>query len=469
MLLDRISRSLLMTGTRAVMVSSALTAALVFTPAANSTDLDYSQASASAEGHFVRIGLGKSIVIRLPADAKDVIVGDPAVVDAVVRTKNTAYLFARAVGQTNIFFFDALGRQIMNIDLEVALDMLALQKLIKRTYPGSRITVDTVGVNVVLGGTAANAVEAAAAEAMAGKFAGDPTKVVNTMKIAGGDQVMLKVRIVEIQRKVLKDLGINIQQLAFDAGKFAFDLSTANPVSTLVGGLGGSTGGGGSVGFNGTAVDFSATFRALENNGIVRTLAEPNLTAVSGGEARFLAGGQVPVCGSLDEFRRCVTTFKDFGVSLGFKPVVLDEGRISLAIQTEVSDVGPPINGVISFVTRSAATVIEVPSGGSMMLAGLIQNTDQHDLDGTPGLKDVPVLGSLFRSRRFQSSETELVVIVTPYLVNPVNEKQLATPADHFNLATDRQAILFGHLNKVYGGGQHPDGVYHGNVGFIIE
>lgn len=471
MLFDRATSKLKFNGARTLPVFCAMAVALAFAPiaapAAHAADLGYSQAS--EDGKFVRIGLGKSVVIRLPADAKDVIVGDPAIVDAVVRTKNTAYLFARTVGQTNIFFFDAQGRQIMNIDLEVALDMMALQKLINRTSPGTRITVDTVGSNVVLGGTASNAVEAKLAEDMAGKFATDPKFVVNAMKIAGGDQVMLKVRVVEIQRNVLKELGINIDQLAFNLGKFAVDLSSFNPVDPLAG-----FGGGGNVSGTSSGIDFTSTFRALESNGVLRTLAEPNLSAVSGQAATFHAGGQFPVSIRTCNPDGCINSvdYKDFGVLLGFTPVVLSEGRISLKIDTEVSDLdfSRVVDGNPNVNTRSASTTIELPSGGSMMLAGLIQNKNQQNIDGTPGLKNLPVLGALFRSRSFQSNETELVVVVTPYIVNPVAESQLATPTDRFNAATDRQGILFGRLNRLYGtAGQRPDGVYHGNVGFIIE
>jgi len=472
MSLNRMTNSLLMGGSRGLAMSVALTAALIFSPTAvsvaNATDLDYSQTSASAEGHFVRIGLGKSIVIRLPADAKDVIVGDPSIVDAVVRTKSTAYLFARAVGQTNIFFFDAVGRQIMNIDLEVALDMMALQKLIKRTHPGSRITVDTVGANVVLGGTAANAVEAKLAEDMAGKFAGGAAKVVNAMKIAGGDQVMLKVRVVEVQRNILKELGIDLEA-ALTVGKVGLGFASANPLSAFSNIAAGAS-------YANSTFSIDGTIRALESEGLVHTLAEPTLTAVSGAAARFHAGGELPYeqCGVVDPdtgVRSCEIEFRAIGVTLNFTPIVLSEGRISLKIATEVSERGA--GDVASFPTvesRQAETTVELPSGGSMVMAGLIKNVTQHQVDGTPGLKDLPVLGALFRSRQFQQDMTELAVIVTPYVVNAAHESQLVTPGDRLNFATDGQTMLFGRLNKVYGtAGKHPDGVYHGNIGFIIE
>ncbi len=471
MLLDRLTRSLKLT-------AGALALALaVAAPSVHATDLDYSRTGAAEEGHFVRIGLGKSLVIRLPADAKDVIVGDPEIVDAVVRSKDTAYLFARKAGQTNIFFFDAHGRQIMNVDLEVALDMTALQKLIRRSSPGSQITVDTVGENVVLKGLAVNAVEAKLAEDLAAKFAGGPDKVVNAMKIAGGDQVMLKVRVVEIKRDVLKELGIDINQLAFDVGNFAVSLASINPVNTFVGGTLGANGCGGLVSGSAGGVDFTSTFRALESEGLVHTLAEPTLSAVSGESAKFHAGGEIPypTCSGDINDRVCTVEFREVGVKLDFTPVVLSEGRISLKILTEVSERGPDEirffdSQVPTIDSRKAQTTVEIPSGGSMVMAGLIKNVTEQHVDGTPGLKDVPVLGALFRSREFQQDTTELAVIVTPYVVNPVHESQLATPTDRLNVPSDYQGYLFGRLNRVYGtAGQHPDGVYHGNVGFIIE
>jgi pilus assembly protein CpaC len=414
-------------------------------------------------GRFVRIGLFKSAVIRLPSEAHDVIVGDPSIVDAVVRNKNTAYLFARTLGQTNIFFFDAKGQQIMAIDLEVTLDMTALQKLLRRTIPGTKITADTVNSNVILGGTAATAAEAKMAVDLADKFTNSSggATVVNAIKISGEDQVMLKVRIVEIKREVLKKLGVDLAA-AVSVGGFAFKLATTHAI------------GGDSffTSYSNGGDKVSSLVEALELDNLARILAEPNLTAVSGEAAKFHAGGEVAVCGSRDDNGNCQTDFREFGVSLNFTPVVLDQGRISLKIATEVSELDPAnaVNGVPGFSSRSAETTVELPSGGSMMLAGLIKDTMRQQISGTPGLKDLPVLGSLFRSRDYTANETELVVIVTPYLVGPVHESQLATPADNYNAPTDRQTILFGRLNKVYGTpGKNPDGVYHGNIGFIVQ
>ncbi len=448
---------------------------------AAASDLESIESVAESDGHFLRIGLNKSIVIRLPAKAHDVIVGNPEIVDAVVRSKNTAYLFARSVGQTNIFFFDESGQQILNLDLEVTVDVTALRNLLQRSIPGTKITADSVNNSIVLGGTAPNAAEAKLAEDLARKFitrvvanvpsdSGDSSGIINTIKITGEDQVMLKVRIVEVQRSVLKQFGVNLQAL-FSVGKFAFNLASLTQVGGAIDAITPDTGYKGV--YNDGSTTIAGVIRAMEQDGVLKTLAEPNLTAVSGQTAKFHAGGEIPyrTCDNSTVITNCTITFRDFGVSLGFTPVVLSEGRINLKISTEVSEIAAlTIGGFPTLDTRSAETVIELPSGGSMMLAGLIKDTTRQLVDGTPGLKKLPVLGALFRSRDYTSNQTELVVIVTPYLVGSVAEEQLATPADRLNTPTDRQTILLGRLNKVYGtAGQHPDGVYHGNVGFIVE
>jgi pilus assembly protein CpaC len=387
------------------------------------SDLDYSQQQQES-GNYVRIGLNKSAVIRLPANARDVLVGNPDVVDAIVRTKNTAYLFAKSVGQTNLFFFDENGQQILALDLEVALDMMALQKMIKRAIPGGRITVDTINNNVVLGGTAASAEDARTAEEIASGFLNGSNpggKVINTIQLSGKDQVMLKVRIVEVQRDVLKQFGVNLQAI-FSAGKLAFNLASINPFTAGIDGLlspssgykAAYTSGGDSIG---------GVVRAMERDGVLRTLAEPTLTAISGESAKFLAGGEFPVPKDISD-DNVIYEYKPFGVGLSFTPVVLPGGRISMKISTEVSDI--TTSGSVSsanvilppIAVRRAETTVEMSSGGSMMMAGLIKDSMRQQINGTPGLKKLPVLGSLFRSRDFVENQTELVVIVTPFLVN---------------------------------------------------
>ncbi len=439
-----------------------------------------SEYNSASNARFVRIGLNKSLVVRLPAAATDVLIGNPEVVDAVVRTRNTAYLFARKVGQTNAFFFDVNGRQILSLDIEVAQDTKALSKLLMRALPGTGITVDTVGDNVVLGGTAKNAGEAKTALDLATRFAGgDEKKVVSMIAITGKEQVMLRVRIAELQRDVLKQFGVDTE-VAFAVGNnFAAQFINPNPFTLGQAGPIATNRNIGSYVNGSSQVD--VIVRALERDGMLRTLAEPTLTAISGEAAKFLAGGEFPVpVGNDDDGIKI--EFKPFGVGLAFTPVVLSEGRISLRISTEISELTNE-NGLAltsdntnvslsipGLRVRRAETTLEMPSGGSMILAGLIKEDTKQQLNGVPGVKNLPILGTLFRSRDFQTSQTEMVVMVTPFVVNPVNENKLSTPLDRHNVATDRQTILFGRLNKVYGvAGNRPKGTYHGNVGFIVE
>jgi pilus assembly protein CpaC len=295
--MSRLSWNKLRSGLAALALIAAVVsgAAGSLSHAAWAGDVDYSRIS-EENSRYVRIGLNKSVVIRLPAAARDVLVGNPDIVDAVVRTKNTAYLFARAPGQTNIFFFDERGQQILALDLEVAQDMAALRKLMQRTMPGTRITVDTIGDNVVLGGIAATPGEAKMAMDLAVKFSGgDEKKVISAMNVIGKEQVMLRVRVAEVQRDVLKQLGINTAAM-FSIGNFGFAWQninpfTANPNGNITNSLLGI--GYGDCGTNLLRPDEGSAcgiIRAMERDGLLRTLAEPTLTAISGESARFLGG-----------------------------------------------------------------------------------------------------------------------------------------------------------------------------------
>jgi pilus assembly protein CpaC len=462
----------------AALLASFLVVAPATINTAKATDMNIAADSAGDQARFIRIGMDKSVVIHLPGDAKDVIVGNPEIVDVVVRSKNTAYLFARKAGQTNVFFLDTNGQQVMSLDLEVALDTTQLRKLLQRTIPGTRITVDTTGVNIILGGTAMNAAEAKTAFDLAsatngisaGVSGSTEVHVVNNIKIAGEDQVMLQVKVVEIQRNVLKQFGINFRAL-IDAGKFAFSLASNNPfTSNLISADNGYRG----AYASGTS-NFDGLITAMEGDGLLRTLAEPNLTAVSGQPASFLAGGQFPyqLCDVSGGVRTCTVSFKDYGVALNFTPTVLSDGRINLKIHSDVSNLNTLITGnqnIPGVDKRTVDTVLELPNGGTMMMAGLIQESLRQNINGTPGLKQLPVLGALFRSRDYTSNETELVVLVTPHIVRSVAQQQLQSPDQNFVPATDRQAIFMGRMNKVYGTtGKGPAGSYKGDVGFIVE
>jgi pilus assembly protein CpaC len=438
-------------------------------PSAHATDAALMETRGGEQegSRFLRLGLSKSAVIKLPANAKEVIVGDSAVVDVVLRQKDKAYFFARAVGQTNIFFFDADGQEILHLDLEVALDSKGLRQLLDRSIPGNSIQIDSTGRNIVLKGSVANAAEAKMAEDLASRFASNSgaegeSAVVNLLQIAQGSQVTLKVRVVELKRTVLKQLGVN---LGAEVSIGSVNVDLLNRTTSVDNSV-----------LNSIFSDQGITMQieALEEQGLAKTLAEPTLTAISGAPASFLAGGQYPyrVCNLNDEqtVEFCEIQFEPYGVSLSFTPTVLSENRIALNIATEVSELGERVLGNPAIDTRKAQTSVEIPSGGSLMMAGLIKDVSTQKLRGTPGLRTLPVLGALFSSRDYQQNQTELVVIVTPYIAEPVAPQHLATPVDRLNEPTDLQQVFLNRLNRVYGlPGEHPAGAYHGKVGHIVD
>ena len=454
--------------------------------------------SVSANGNapvtqHITLGLNKAAIVQLDTDARDVMVSNPAIVDAVVRSPRRVFLLGNKTGQANAFFFDAAGHQILSIDVHVERDVTDFTAMMHADIPGSDIHVSALNDNIVLTGSVANAQDSARAQDLAARVVDDPKKVVNMLKISAGEQVLLKVRVAEIERNVSKQFGINLQAAVTAAG-VPIIAATANPYGligqALAAGSGAQIGNVGSPGAPGPN-NLQGVLNALEQVGLVHTLAEPNLVAVSGETAKFLAGGEFPVPVSRDQFGNVVVDFKDFGVGLSFTPVVLSPNRISLQVSTEVSELtnegsfleqaaattGTTSSNVTSaglaipaLAVRRAETTIELPSGGSFAIAGLMQHVTKQDIDGFPGLQDMPVLGALFRSRDFQNNETELVVIVSAYLVNPEMASKLAAPTDGFVPATDADTILMGKVNTVYTkdapGLKAAD---DGKVGFIVE
>ena len=426
------------------------------------------------------LGLNKAAIIELDADAKDVLVSSPDIADAVIKSPRRIFLLGTKTGQTNAFVFDSAGHQVLSLDVRVEKDVADLAAMMKANLPNSAIKVAAMNDNVVLTGRVASSVEATRAADLAASFAGDPKKVVNMLSISDGEQVMLKVHISEMQRQIAKQLGIDLSGVKLVNGTpLAF--STSNPYGLLGSALSNLSGAqvgqvcplpstvqnplqvfttGGTCNINNNV---QGTLNALETVGLLHTLAEPNLTAVSGETARFLAGGEFPVPAGRDQQGNVSIDFKQFGVGLAFTPVVLSAGRISLQISTEVSELtntgaftlaggaGPGTAVTIPALNvRRAETTIELPSGGSYAIAGLMQHTTKQQIDAFPGVKDLPVLGALFRSRDFQNSETELVVLVTAYLVNPTAEAALTSPSEGYITPTDPETLLLGHLNTIY-------------------
>jgi pilus assembly protein CpaC len=451
----------------------------------------------------ITLALGKAAVVQLDTDARDVMVSDPTTVNAVVRTPRRIFLLAQKVGQTNAFFFDGAGHQILTVDIRVERDVSDLVSTIRTDVPDSNVRVSALNDNLVLTGTVATAQDAARTQDLAAQFmrdpgkALDPTKIVNMLRIGSHEQVMLKVRVAEVQRQIAKQLSVNLSANA-TVGGVPIIAATSNPYGLVGQAL--SSASGAQFGQICSAVpstglgcpnNAQGLLNALEQTGLLHTLAEPNMIAVSGETAKFLAGGEFPVPGGRDQQGNIEIIFKQFGVGLSFTPVVLSDKRISLQLSTEVSELsntgaftlaggisinsqGQPVQGasltIPALDVRRAETTVEMPSGGSFAIAGLLQHTNKQVLDSFPGLKDMPVLGALFRSRDFQNDETELVVIVSAYLVEPTTEKKLASPTDGFANPTDVQTIALGKLNKTTS--SDPQGLKaagDGKVGFIVE
>ncbi len=440
-------------------------------------------AASDAAARFIPLGIGKSVAIDLPADIKDVLVADPKIANAVIRSSRRVYMIGVAVGQTNIFFFDAAGRQIAGFDIAVTRDLNGVRAAIKRTLPGADIQIEGVGDGVMLTGTASSPADAQKAYDVASRLVGDANKVVNGITVTGRDQVLLKVTVAEVQRDVVKQLGIDLSG-SLSYGTSVIKLNSTNPFNAT--GITPSSSLSGAFGAN---PNITATLNAMERAGVIHTLAEPNLTAISGETATFVAGGEFPIpsglsCDTSTSPPTCQPTiaFKKFGVSLVFTPVVLSAGRISLKVMTEVSDISTDhaislsqasfSATVPSIVTRRADTVVELPSGGSIALAGMIQEKSQQAINGLPGLLQVPILGALFRSRDYLNHQSELVIIVTPYIVHAVAAKDLSRPSDGFEDPNDPSAVLLGRLNRIYGvKGKRPElaANYHGKYGFILD
>jgi len=441
-------------------------------------------ADGQMNARFLALGVGKSIVIDLPRDIKDVLVADPKIANAVVRSAQRAYIIGAAIGQTNIVFFESEGQQIAAYDIAVKRDLNGVRAALKQTLPNSDIQVEGLGDSVILTGTAANPIEAQQANDLAARLAGGADKVLNSIAVRGRDQVMLKVTVAEVARTIIKQLGIDLSA-NLNYGTAVVNFNNANPFTAnnapLVPGNALTTA-------FGSTPTVQATIRAMESAGVVRTLAEPNLTAISGESATFISGGEFPIptgvtcqTTTAGAIGQCVQTvsFKKFGISLNFTPVVLTEGRISLRVMTEVSEISTEnsLNGgaggttIPSIKTRRAETTLEIPSGGSMAMAGLIQDQTKQAINGMPGLSQLPVLGTLFRSRDYINKQTELMVLVTPYVVRAVAQKDLSRPDDGFASSSDPQTDLLGSINRIYGvpGRVEPARNYRGTYGFITD
>ena len=371
---------------------------------------------------------GMAEIVSVDGSVADIMIANPAIVDVSALQSNKLYVVGTNYGTTNIIILDAEGNVISRMNIHVKIDDIAIQDTIEKLFPNEDVKIISKGDQVVLSGHVSAAGVSEQISKLVASYVGDPSSatdqvIVNMLTVAGEQQVMLRVKVVEASRDVLRELGVETDVPAYSKNSVSGEFSTDSDVLGLTtDALGLAT-----VFYDsGTALGtMNFTIRALESDGLVNTLAEPNLTAISGEQAGFLAGGEYPVPTSRDQNGNVVIDYRPFGVALNFRPVVMSDDRISLQLQTEVSSVSNQnsINvnqlQIPGFAVRRASTTVELGSGGSLMIAGLLQSDVTKGMTDLPGIGNIPILGKLISSESFQRQETELVVIVTAYLVKP--------------------------------------------------
>ncbi len=518
-------RALIRTALLMAVIAAVGIVAVVRAPAAEPEIPGVSVVGDVATTRSVTLEIGKSLVYDFQSPIKDALVADPKIANTVILSSRRAYIIANFTGGTSIAFFDAGGKQMARFEITVIgkvkipaqRDVSIIEKAIQNLLCPRRdvqcddfVKVASIGDGIILTGTVANQLEAQQANDVASHFidpcaallgnnndsggngsgsggtsstcaASGPTagggvggalngvsssKIVNAIVVRGRDQVMLKVTVAEMDREVIKQLGINLSGSAgYGSAVVKFNTTNAFPVN-------GTPSNSISGGFNG----ITATLQAMEQVGVVRTLAEPTLTAISGESAHFLVGGSFPYPVPSTLGQPPGVQFQNYGVGLNFTPVVLSEGRMSLHIATEVSQLDPTTSITIAgttvpgLIVRRADTTAEVPSGGSLAMAGMLEDQTKQTITGLPGLMEMPILGPLFKSRDYLNNKTELVILVTPYIQRSVAQKDLSRPDDGFADPSDPASVLLGRLNRIYGvTASPPDLPYHGKIGFILD
>ena len=439
------------------------------------------------------LSIGSGELVNVPGTMADVFIANDAVADVQIKSQRQLYLFGKSGGETTVYASNAAGDIIWASTVRVGSNIGSIDQMLSLAMPQAKISVATMGTNtVLLTGTVAAPEDAADAQALVQAYVGEGTNVISRLRMATPLQVNLQVRIAEVSRSVVKAIGVNLAStdntsgFKFGVGQGSFLLNedsyrTGGPLGvgniptgygldpktgdiTEIQGPGISPSSiGSTLGFAGKllGLDLTGALDLAETQGLVTTLSQPNLTALSGETAEFLAGGEFPIPLSQGLGSTSIE-YKKYGVSLAYTPTVLANGRISIRVRPEVSELSTQgsvnLNGfnVPSLVTRRTETTVELGSGQSMMIAGLLSNTAQNAIDKAPGLGDIPILGNLFRSTSYRKGETELVIVVTPYLVKPVNANEIRLPTDGFLKPTEYQRLL--QLREADGvsGGQRP-------------
>ncbi len=410
------------------------------------------QAAASRPSENLNLSAGTGTLVRLPEAMTDVFVANDSVADVQVRSTRQLYIFGKGRGETTIYATTKSGRVVYAATVRVGSNIGSIGEMLQLAMPEAQLQATPMNNMLLLTGTVSDPDDVAEAQRLVQAYVGEGTQVISRVRSATPLQVNLKVRIAEVNRSALKEFGVNLLS-GDNTDGFQFGVAQGDGITTagsVVRGLIGTT-------FQARGkllgLDLIGRLNLAETDGLVTTLAEPNLTALSGETATFLAGGEfpIPVPGS----NGAVTIeFKQYGVGLAFTPYVLADGRISMRVRPEVSELstqGAIKLGdftVFGLTTRRAETTIELGSGQSFMIGGLLRNTSSNDINKAPFLGDIPILGTLFRSTGYRRQESELVIIVTPYLVRPVSH-QLAVPSDGYRAPNDAQRNFMG---QTYGG-----------------
>ncbi len=418
-------------------------------------------------------GAGRMLQLERPATS--IYVANPDVADVELKSPRLVYVYAKRPGETTLYAVGRDDRPVLDRRVLVEHALGRLRTLIDKVRPEAQIELASLNQSLVLTGTVESAEAAEDIRDLAARVVADPELVINRLRVAESQQVNLRVRIAEVSREVAKELGVS-----WDVLKSAGDLTLAVSTGSLLSGAGASGSAAGLLSFSNGNLDVNALIDALDDQELITVLAEPNLTALSGETANFLAGGEFPIPVP-DEDGSVTIVFREFGVSLSFMPVVLNSGRLHIKVMSEVSQLSDA--GSIQFsgfnipalTTRKAETTVNLGSGQSFAIAGLLQNTTNQTVSRVAGLGDLPILGPLFRSNQFQREESELVVIVTPYVVRPTSGR-LAAPTDGFVPASDGVRNLEGATHQQRLPSDPPGPVDHagrtggvGPAGFILR
>ena len=453
------------------------TLTIVAVPSAQAETLKIVQGTATSA---LTVPMNRAVIVEADQPFAELSIANPGIADISTLSDRTIYVLGKAPGRTTLTLLSPDGKLITNVDVQVSLDVAEFKERLQQIIPGENIEVRTANDGIVLSGVVSSTAKLDRALDLAERYA--PGRVSNLMVVGGVQQVMLKVRFAEMQRSVTKELNNSVgfaptsPSNTFRAGASG----NINGINNVLSGNSVTTTANGALGFSFTAggMEFGVLMEALESKGLVRTLSEPNLTALSGQEAKFLAGGEypIPVRGSDNSV---TVEYKPFGVELAFTPRVVDGDIINLAINAAVSGIDPTVSveadgiSINAFRRREAETTVEMHDGESFAIAGLLQD-DFRDLNGqVPWLGDIPVLGSLFRSAEYTRGQTELVIIVTPHLVSPTRGEALALPTDRVRPPTEAELFLFG---KTATQGTSKGGVgevakqdYSGSYGYVME